>query len=110
MKCTSEEEAIIASKNHKLNEIPVYFFESDTTGEKTEEFYTENELINLERYSGLGFKINNNNLQYNVDKLCDDIDKLFKEFLTKEIFLKTISKYLPNFNHLEYGKNLDDKM
>ena len=75
---------------------------------KTEEFYTENELINLERYSGLGFfKINNNNLQYNVDKLCDDIDKLFKkEFLTKEIFLKTISKYLPNFNHLEYGKKI----
>ena len=113
MICNSEEEAISASKNKKSNEIPVYFFESDTTGEKKiEEFYTEDEIINFNKYSGLGFfEIKKNNLQYDVNKLCEDLYELFNNKLkSKKNILETINKYLPNFNHMEFGKNLDDKM
>ncbi len=58
--CKSEEEARQRAKTRKPNdrEYPVYFFESDTSGEKPfEEFYTENEDLDwsvLNRLASLG--------------------------------------------------------
>ena len=55
--CSSEEEArkFAAEMPADSREFPVYYFTSDTTGEKSfEEFYVEGEQINLNRFKSLG--------------------------------------------------------
>ena len=55
--CKSETEAKQFAKNMTENTdtYPVYYFQSDTTGEKGfEEFYIEGEKLNTERFSSLG--------------------------------------------------------
>ena len=57
-KCNSEKEAI--NKSSLINDkYPVYYSGTDTTGEKPyEEFYTENEEVDLFRHKSLGVVIN----------------------------------------------------
>ena len=46
---------IDASELIKQKKWPCYFFKSDTTGEKDfEEFYTENETLDMKRFSSVG--------------------------------------------------------
>jgi len=55
--CESEEEAKLEATRLNANstQYPVYFFTSDTSGEKTfEEFYTEAEILDQETYDSLG--------------------------------------------------------
>ena len=54
--CESEDEARDRSfELIKHKKWPCYFFKSDTTGEKDfEEFYTENETLNMERFISVG--------------------------------------------------------
>ncbi len=56
VKCETEDEArsrvLELKAKHKY---PVYFFKSDTTGEKDfEEFYTDNEILDMKRFDALG--------------------------------------------------------
>ena len=113
-KCNSEDEArrkaeeLIAKKNW-----PCYFFESDTTGEKDfEEFFTENEDLDMKRFSNVG--VIKNKPKFNEDKLnefIDEIEKLQnKGIWSKEIIVKLFLNLLPDFSHKETGKYLDQKM
>jgi len=112
--CSSEEEARI-----KVNELsgkkkwPVYFFKSDTTGEKDfEEFYTENEEINLDRFVDIGIvksslPLANENLDWFENSI---LEFKKKKNWSKEDLVELFKKVLPEFYHEEKGKNLDQKM
>ncbi len=93
--------------------VAVVYSHSDTTGEKSyEEFYVPGERINMERFSSLGV------IEDVAKRSLDDIDRLFtqledifhKEDFTKAEIVAVLSNYLPNFEHEEKGKNLDQKM
>ena len=58
--CTSDDEAREKSRNLNTSDpYPVYFFESDTSGEKLyEEFFTETDEVDKETFASLGV-INN---------------------------------------------------
>ena len=52
----SEKEAKEYDIDSNLGKYPIYFFNTDTSGEKTyEEFYTEEEDYNIKKYDSLGF-------------------------------------------------------
>lgn len=113
--CKSDAEAVdkaIALKNGS-NLYPVHFTCSDTSGEKCyEEFYIENESVDLNRLEALG--IVTNKLIPDKEKiniLFKDLNDAFnKEKTTKEEVVAIMETYLPNFRHIETGKSLDSKM
>ena len=112
--CSTEDEARIrADELISKKKWPCYFFKSDTTGEKDfEEFFTEKEDLDMDRFKGIGiirntpifdadgltkFKIGIEELQASSTWSKSDIVSLFYDVL-------------PNFAHKETGKNLDQKM
>lgn len=112
--CISEEEA-----RDRVEELidkkkwPCYFFKSDTTGEKDfEEFFTDSEDINMERFDTVG--IIRNQPDFDDAKLDDFIDGIktlrAKAFWTKDEIKKLYFDLLPEFSHIETGKYLDQRM
>jgi hypothetical protein len=132
--CQSEEEARIkassrlhdntTTRNHTLvksssravvpsSTYPVYFFPSDTSGEKPyEEFCTESEIADMESYSSLGVIKNAKKRSLSeIETILNNLESLFKkENITKADIVETLQEYLPTFAHLETGKGLDQKM
>ncbi len=113
--CKNELEAIKKAEqltNHS-EKYPVYFSKSDTTGEKSyEEFFTEDEDVNLEKYQSLGV-INIHNFKKISDIECfiDKLSLLFKNPNTQKSDITHVMKeFLVNFDHKETGKYLDAKM
>ena len=113
--CRTEEEA--RRKALELNEssktYPVYFFETDTSGEKPfEEFFTEREMIDNERFINLGV------IKNSVKRDLSEIDGIFErlqallasERVTKAAIVDILKTWLPDFEHIEKGKGLDSKM
>jgi FlaA1/EpsC-like NDP-sugar epimerase len=90
---------------------PIFFFKTDTSGEKKhEEFYTENEDYNLSELDSLGY-IKKEDITLNLGNLKKDFEILFlKKNLKKVEIVKLIQQYLPDFDHIETGKHLDQKM
>ncbi len=92
---------------------PVYFFASDTTGEKDiEEFYTENEILDMERFETIG--VIKNEPLYDEEKL-NHFEKQIQEMKEKGSWsrkeLIDLFKFmLPEFRHYETGKFLDGRM
>jgi hypothetical protein len=92
---------------------PVCFFPTGTSGEKQfEEFYVEEEDVDMEIFEQLGVICNT------VTKPMSEIDNLFKTLhavfeskqVTKQAIVDAIGDFIPNFKHLETGKSLDQKM
>ncbi|MDD6573037.1 MAG: polysaccharide biosynthesis protein [Thermoflexaceae bacterium] len=115
LECDSDEEAIEKSVDLKAgsNKYPVHYSKSDTSGEKEyEEFFTKTESVDNERLKALGVIINKPVPQKDaLDHLLNKLEKAFEqEDVSKEIIVKLIQEYLPNFNHIEKGKSLDSKM
>jgi len=113
--CASEEEAKLeATKlNAKSTHYPVYFFTSDTSGEKTfEEFFTETEILDLKTFDSLGIIKNAPRKEIaEIKTLIDSLKTVLqKPDLTKEAIVSVMHDYLPSFHHIETGKNLDQKM
>jgi hypothetical protein len=113
--CKSEEDAkLTATKlNPGSTHYPVYFFESDTSGEKTfEEFYTETEILDQRTFASLGIIKNAPRKEIATIKILIDSLKsvLAQPDLTKEAIVSVMNEYLPTFHHIETGKNLDQKM
>ncbi|MBO7603413.1 MAG: UDP-N-acetylglucosamine 4,6-dehydratase [Bacteroidales bacterium] len=93
-------------------EYPVVYFKSDTTGEKAyEEFFVPGEKVDLDRFKALGVieKTSRHSL-YDVESFFDKLQALFASNFTKEDVVKAIKEFIPNFEHEEKGKNLDQKM
>ena len=113
--CHSEEEA--KEKALLLNEnstsYPVYFFGSDTSGEKSfEEFYTDREVLDLDSFINLGVIKNSKKRDIKeIDEIFNRLHQLFdEEKVSKSELVDVLKEYLPNFAHIETGKGLDQKM
>lgn len=115
LECSSDEEAIDKAEDLKNGSklYPVHYSVSDTSGEKPfEEFVTDTETADMERFSSLGV-ITGKEIpdQERVKKLFVDLNAAFdKEETTKEEVVQIMKEYLPNFEHIETGKSLDSKM
>ena len=115
LECSSDEEAIDKAEDLKngSNLYPVHYSVSDTSGEKPfEEFVTETETADMERFSSLGV-ITGKEIpdQGRIRKLYGDLNAAFaKEETTKEEVVQIMKDYLPGFEHIETGKSLDSKM
>jgi hypothetical protein len=113
--CKTEEEARRKSLllNDKSTTYPVYFFETDTSGEKPyEEFFTEKEAIDNERFINLGVIKNSVKRNLNeIDEIFERLRRLFaSDNVTKTAMVEILKTWLPNFEHIEKGKGLDSKM
>lgn len=112
--CFSDTEAIEKSKVWKEGQpYPVHFSLSDTSGEKAfEEFYVEGEAVNMSSFLSLGVITDKPVPEKNrVIDLINTLDTAFEtEKCEKADIVKILSAYLPNFEHIETGKNLDGKM
>lgn len=112
--CTSEEEAR-DSVEHLISQKkwPCLFTKSDTTGEKDfEEFYTESEILDMNRFINLG--IIKNKADFNEAKLKRFIDQISKMKASKkwdkDTIINLFHEMIENFGHKETGKYLDSKM
>ena len=114
VQCQTEDEARKRVKELKLKkQYPVYFFKSDTTGEKDfEEFYTEKETLDMERFDTVG--IIKNEAVYDDQKLqlfSDTIQSFRKKGIwARSELVALFNEMIPEFNHKETGKFLDEKM
>lgn len=113
--CATEEEA--RQKSLLLNEgstsYPVYFFDTDTSGEKPyEEFYTDKEVIDQTRFTSLGVVKNSVRRDFReIDAIFTRLRALFDSGqVTKGAIVDILKTWLPNFEHIEKGKGLDSKM
>jgi FlaA1/EpsC-like NDP-sugar epimerase len=112
--CTSEDEAKkLLSITNESNVYPVYYFDTDTSGEKHyEEFYSEKDSINLSRFQNLGVINNRSNKSITtINKIVEELRfKFQEENYEKDDIIALLNKYLPDFSHSETGKSLDQKM
>ena len=96
-----------------LVKYPVRYFTSDTTGEKAyEEFYVPGEKIDMQRFKALGVVEQTTRHEMSeVNGFFDKLEGIFaKEDFTKAQVVDAIKEFIPNFDHEEKGKNLDQKM
>tara|TARA_R110001583_G_scaffold26571_4_gene95779 strand:- start:22907 stop:24097 length:1191 start_codon:yes stop_codon:yes gene_type:complete len=112
--CESEEQARTLAKTlPQQGKWPCLFTNSDTTGEKDfEEFYTDQESLDMERFEHLG--VIKNQALYD-SALLVQFEKKIKEMKlakawTKEQIIALFFHLLPDFAHQETGKYLDSKM
>lgn len=115
LECASDEEAIEKAEALKDGSklYPVHYSGSDTSGEKPyEEFYTDEETVDMNRLQALGVVTGKEVTDKNkVEVLFNKLTAEFaKEDTSKEIIIKIMQEYLPNFEHIETGKSLDSKM
>lgn len=92
---------------------PVVYTASNTTGEKAyEEFYIPGERVNMERFMSLGVVEQTERRSMNeVVNFFDELQQIFSSpAFTKAEVVSAIKEFLPNFEHEEKGKNLDQKM
>ncbi len=113
--CSTEGEARMKALELTENSkrYPIYFFESDTSGEKPyEEFFTEKEELDLISFKNLG-RISNPKKQKicEIDQIIESLQTLFmNKEITKKHVIQTLGKYISTFDHIEMGKNLDQRM
>ena len=107
----SEKEAKEFDFDKNPNKYPIYFFKTDTSGEKTfEEFFTEEEDYEINKYDSLGF-INTPDVKISFEDVESSFEKVFNDHNSeKSNIVAVIKKYVPDFMHIETGKHLDQKM
>ncbi|MCI9024372.1 MAG: polysaccharide biosynthesis protein [Dorea sp.] len=115
LECESDEEAIERAEELKNGSdiYPVHYSSSNTSGEKpAEEFFTEDETVDMNRYEALGVITVNEIIEKNkVERLFVELEGEFnKEMTAKKRIVEIMKAYLPNFEHIETGKSLDSKM
>ena len=123
--CASDKEAILKASqldltdsqlsalNSQLPKYPTVYFKSDTTGEKAyEEFYVPGEKIDMQRFKALGVVEQTTRHEMSeVNNFFDKLEGIFaKEDFTKAQVVEAIKEFIPNFEHEEKGRNLDQKM
>jgi len=112
--CASENEARDRAEELIAKKLwPCYFFKSDTTGEKDfEEFFTDNEDLDMGRFDTVGV-IRNQPVfvESKLDEFINGIEDLrAKGTWTKDDIVKLYFGLLPEFAHKETGKYLDERM
>lgn len=112
--CKDEDEArILVETLPNEGKWPCLFTSSDTTGEKDfEEFFTDKETLDMERFENLG--VIKNELNIEEEKLhlfetkINDLKSARK--WNKEEIVDLFFTMIPDFGHKETGKYLDSKM
>ena len=113
--CGSDAEAktYAAKMDYDSETYPVVYFKSDTTGEKAyEEFFVPGEKVDMQRFAALGVveQTTRHNMP-EVNTFFDILEGIFaKNDFTKAQVVEAIKVFIPNFEHEEKGKNLDQKM
>ena len=115
VQCASEDEArtLAASLGPGDTRWPVYYFTSDTSGEKGfEEFFTNTETVDWERFTALGVvKGRTSQDVAGIRQLGSDLRGLFAQpELSKEEIVAVLTRLVPTFHHVETGRSLDQKM
>jgi len=112
--CSSEDEArTLIDTLPDQGKWPCLFTDSNTTGEKYfEEFFTDKEMLDMEKFNNLG--VIKNNPDYNQKDLAF-FEKSITEWKqnqswTKDQIVQLFFKMIPSFAHKETGKYLDGKM
>lgn len=102
-----------AEMPYDTTEWPVVYSKSDTTGEKSyEEFYVPGEKLNFNRFKSLGvIEETSHRSMEEVDAFFTQMKKIFDNpDFTKAQVVDALKSFIPNFEHEEKGKNLDQKM
>ena len=92
---------------------PIYFFETDTSGEKLyEEFYTATDEVDLNSYDSMGVVKNANKPTYQqIEGAISQLQLLMNDSACdKAAIVDLLKQFIPDFAHIETGKNLDQKM
>jgi FlaA1/EpsC-like NDP-sugar epimerase len=112
--CTTEDEARELIKTlPKHGKWPCLFTKSDTTGEKDfEEFYTDKEVLDMDRFENLG--VIKNKPEYNENQLnnFENSIRQLKSSMSwdKKSIVSEFFKMIPKFEYHDKGKYLDGKM
>ena len=92
---------------------PCYFFESDTTGEKSyEEFFTSQEKLDMIRFPSIGVIMNEPEFdEVKLEEFLMNLEKVRRNGIwEKAELVELFSICLSNFSHMEKGKYLDQRM
>jgi len=112
--CENEEEARELMKTMPdQKKWPCLFTGSDTTGEKDfEEFFTDKETLDLEKFQNLGIIKNELKLENQQLQIFEETIAGFRNLKSwsKEDIVELFHIMIPNFGHKEKGKYLDSKM
>lgn len=112
--CETEDEARELVKTlPQEKKWPCLFTGSDTTGEKDfEEFFTEQEELEMDRFQNLGVIKNKLNIQADKLELFEKEIREMRKSMSwdKERIVNLFFKMIPEFGHKETGKYLDSKM
>jgi len=112
--CSTEDEA-----RSRISELvpkkiwPVYFFKSDTTGEKDfEEFFTASEELDLQRFKNIGVIKNNSNFN---NALLENFETVINNWIASGLYdradiVALFNDTIDNFDHKDTGKFLDNRM
>jgi FlaA1/EpsC-like NDP-sugar epimerase len=112
--CKTEDEARKLIKTlPEQGKWPCLFTKSDTTGEKDfEEFYTDKETLDMDRFENLG--VIKNKPEYNENQLnnFEDAISQLKSSMDwdKKSIINEFFKMIPGFGYNDNGKYLDGKM
>lgn len=112
--CETEDEArgraeeLIATRQW-----PVYFFSSDTTGEKDfEEFFTDAETLDMDRFQSIGVILNEP--EFEEEKLAAFLAGISRIRAQpnwgKSEIVDLFNEVIPDFDHKETGRYLDSRM
>ncbi|MFN0173372.1 MAG: polysaccharide biosynthesis protein [Saprospiraceae bacterium] len=114
----AREKATLLNANSKS--WPVYYFASDTSGEKAcEEFYTENETLDLGAFAAIGVvKMNSQHRDgvtqshpVTISQMLLELKAILAENeVNKAELVAVLQRLVPDFQHLETGLSLDSKM
>ena len=114
IQCNSDEEARQGMETClKDKTYPVYFFKSDTSGEKLyEEFYTKEDTLELDRFKSLGVIENTSKpSKKNILECIASLKTLMDTpNYSKASIIAVMKEFISDFEHIETGKNLDQKM
>ncbi|MCK5536953.1 MAG: polysaccharide biosynthesis protein, partial [Bacteroidales bacterium] len=112
--CETEEEAReLAKILPEQGQWPCYFFSSDTTGEKDfEEFFTDNETLDMNRFENLGVIKNEADFNHDMLEMFRTRINMMKDKRewSKEEIVELFFEMIPDFGHKETGKYLDGRM
>lgn len=113
--CASDAEAkhFASQMTDDSSDYPVVYFKSDTTEEKAyEEFYVPGEKLDMDRFQSLGVvQQTTRHEMAEVNAFFEKLENIFSnEDFTKAQVVEAIKEFIPNFEHEEKGKNLDQKM
>jgi len=112
--CSTEDEARQAAAAREVGDSswPVYFFDSDTTGEKAfEEFYSSNETVSLDRFSGLGVVSGIDSDHRSIENIISSLRNKFADpTISKADIVNELSAVIDGFKHLETNRYLDQRM